>query len=39
MTAQKLPIVGPNWEVYGPPEEDPAKRRVDIYFRLKDEGA
>ena len=38
MIAQKLPVGGLNWEVYGEFEEDPAKRRVDIYFGLKGQG-
>ena len=26
---------GVNWEVYGDREDDPAKRRMDVYFLLK----
>ena len=29
------PIAGTNWEVYGHHEDDPTKRRTDVYYLLK----
>ena len=30
----KLKLAGPNWEVYGDWEDDPEKRRTDVFYQL-----
>ena len=29
-------VAGPNWEVYGDHSEDPAERRTDVFYLLRD---
>jgi predicted transcriptional regulator YdeE len=36
-TTSARPPSGTSWEVYGDWEEDPAKRRTDVYFLLRSE--
>src|SRR6266513_125277 len=37
--SQRRSIVGPRWEVYGHWSDNPATRRTDIFYLLKDDAA
>jgi effector-binding domain-containing protein len=37
--AQQRLIAGPNWEIYGHWDDDPAKLRTDVFYLLRDDDA
>ena len=32
--AHRRPLAGPSWEIYGHWDDDPSKRRTDVFYRL-----